>query len=75
MGKLLTHSLAPGKVGMRTNRKLLNTARRFAEEEDGTSATEYAILLTLLVLVAVASIRGIGQRMYNIYDYIDLVMP
>ena len=60
---------------MRTYRKLLNTAGRFAREEDGPSATEYAILLTLLVLVAVAAIRGIGERMYNIYDYIDSVMP
>ncbi len=60
---------------MRTYRSLLNTALRFVREDDGPSSTEYAILLTLLVLVAVASIRGIGQRMYNIYDYIDSVMP
>ena len=60
---------------MPTCRKRLSAARRFAREEDGPSSTEYAILLTLLVLVAVASIRGIGQRIYNIYDYIDSVMP
>nr|NIL99015.1 Flp family type IVb pilin [Planctomycetales bacterium] len=39
--------------------------------EDGPSATEYAILLALLILVAVAAIGGIGSRVYNIYQNID----
>ncbi len=60
---------------MKTMRRILARAQRFAHEEDGPSATEYAILLAVLVLVAVAAIRGIGERMYNIYENINTVMP
>jgi len=44
-------------------------------QEDGTSATEYAILLGVIVLVAAAAIQGIGTRMYAIYQSVDSVMP
>lgn len=55
-----------------------NVARRFSRllrQEDGPSATEYAILLAVIVLVAVAAIRGIGERMYAIYESVNSVMP
>ena len=60
---------------MQTLHNLLTAARRFAREEDGPSATEYAILLAVLVLVAVVSIRGIGERIYNIYEHVNAIMP
>lgn len=52
-----------------------NVLRRFAREEDGPTATEYAIMLALIVLVAAAAIQGIGSRMTGIYDNINTVMP
>ena len=51
------------------------TLRRLLLEDEGPSATEYAILLAMLVLVAVAAIRGIGERMYNIYENINAAIP
>ena len=60
---------------MRRKSSIRIVGRRLASEDEATSATEYAILLALLVLVAVAAIRGIGERMYNIYENIDTVMP
>ncbi len=48
---------------------------RLLVEEDGPSATEYAILLAILVLVAIVSIQSIGERMYNVYLAIDGTMP
>ena len=54
----------------------MNTSgRRLAGDDEAASATEYAILLALLVLVAVVAIRGIGERMQFIYENIDSVMP
>ena len=50
---------------------LIHEARCFLEEEDGPTATEYAILLALLVLVAVATIGSIGSRVENIYAAIN----
>ncbi|MBU0638886.1 MAG: Flp family type IVb pilin [Planctomycetes bacterium] len=48
---------------------------RLVREESGPTATEYAILLAVLVLVAVAAIGGIGERIYNVYESVNSVMP
>jgi pilus assembly protein Flp/PilA len=50
-------------------------AGRFSREEDGPTATEYAILLALLILVCVAAIGGIGGRVINLYTAIDASLP
>jgi pilus assembly protein Flp/PilA len=48
---------------------------RLLRQEDGPSATEYAILLALLVLVAVAAIQGIGGSMQHIYENVNQAIP
>lgn len=48
---------------------------RFFHEEEAVSATEYAVLLSLIVLVSIAAIGGIGSRVINIYNIIDDAMP
>lgn len=53
----------------------LRRARSFVASQDGVSATEYAIMLALIVLVAAGTIHSIGDRMMNIYDNIDDAMP
>lgn len=55
--------------------RIMWIARRFASEDGGASATEYAILLSLLVLVAVAAIRSIGTGMYAVYQSIESAIP
>lgn len=60
---------------MRTDNKLVRAFQRLWREEDGPTATEYAILLAMLVLVAVVAIQGIGSRMMNIYTNIDAAIP
>ena len=59
---------------MRRKSSISTPGSRLAAEDEAVSATEYAILLALLVLVAVVAIRGIGERMYNIYENIDAVI-
>lgn len=53
----------------------LRITQRFVRDDSGPTAVEYAILLALLVLVAVAAIGGIGSRVINIYNMIDGAMP
>ncbi len=60
---------------MTTPIRLYAAVCRFVREDDGPTATEYAILLAMLVLVAVAAIRGIGERIYFIYESVNTVMP
>ena len=60
---------------MLTSRLATATLSRFLREERGPTATEYAILLALIVLVAAAAIQGIGERMLSIYDGINDAVP
>ena len=45
--------------------------RRFLTSEDGPSATEYAILLGLLIVGAMATIGAMGSSMDDIYVTIN----
>ena len=56
-------------------RQFRQSAGRFGSDEKAVSATEYAILLSLLVLVCMAAIQGIGSRMINLYTAIDGSLP
>ena len=48
--------------------------RRFLVEEDGPSATEYAILLAVLILGAVGSIGAVGGGMDGIYVSLEAAL-
>lgn len=50
---------------------LIQQAGRLLRREDGPSATEYAILLAVLILGAMAVIQAIGQSMYIIYQNVN----
>ncbi len=49
---------------------LMIHARRFLANEDGPTVCEYAILLSLIVVVAVASIRLLGDHMRALFALI-----
>lgn len=55
-------------------RKALTLPRRwwsrFAVEADAVAATEYAILLAVLVVVSAGTIRSIGEKFFNLYTAI-----
>jgi Flp pilus assembly pilin Flp len=52
-----------------------HTAQPFFEEENGATATEYAILLALLVLGSMGIIRSIGLKFENLYLAIAAKIP
>lgn len=56
-------------------RKLRAKCVAFWREEDGPSATEYAIMLALIVLIAMSAIRGIGEGMEGVYQSIEGAIP
>lgn len=45
--------------------------RALLREETATSATEYAIMLALIVLVAVGAIGGLGQTVDTTFATLD----
>ena len=54
---------------------LLKHTRRFLTSEDGPTATEYAVMLALIVVVAIGAISGIGVKVDSIFISIDNGLP
>ena len=40
--------------------KFLNTAKRFIKSEDGPTATEYAVMLALIIVVCIGTVGALG---------------
>jgi len=59
---------------MMTLQMLLVRARAILSREDGQDLIEYALLVGLISLAAVASIGPIGKDIYLIFAYIHLAL-
>ena len=50
---------------------MLNTIKRFLREEDGPTATEYAVLLALIIVVAIGTIGALGTKVSGIFQDVN----
>ncbi len=55
----------------------MNRVREFLVSEDGPTATEYAVMLALIIIVALAAITALGGKITAIFTGVDskLVAP
>jgi Flp pilus assembly pilin Flp len=56
-------------------RALLGKTRVFLRSESGPTATEYAIMLALIAMFAVAAFGQFGRRVSGLYSMVDGTMP
>ena len=54
---------------------LLTNVKRFLREEDGPTATEYAVMLALIIIVALAAITLLGQKVNTIFTNVEAKLP
>jgi len=54
---------------------MLNSVKRFLVSEDGPTATEYAVMLALIIVVCIGAISGIGTTVSNIFSNVDAGLP
>lgn len=54
---------------------LLKNVKRFIQEENGPTATEYAVMLALIIIVALGAITGLGQTVDTIFTNVDTSLP
>jgi Flp pilus assembly pilin Flp len=48
---------------------LLSNLRLFLSEDDGNSATEYAIMLGLIVITSLAALISLGDRIVAVFQW------
>ncbi len=51
------------------------TAKRFLVSEDGPTATEYAVMLALIIVICIGAISGIGETVSTIFTTVDNGLP
>lgn len=49
----------------------MSRVREFLRSEDGPTATEYAVMLALIIIVALTAISTLGQKVSDIFTGID----
>jgi pilus assembly protein Flp/PilA len=54
---------------------IVTRARQFVVSEDGPTATEYAVMLALIIMVCLGAITGIGSTVEGIFTNIDSSLP
>lgn len=53
----------------------VNRTKAFLKSEDGPTATEYAVMLALIIIVALGAITGLGQTVDTIFTNVDSSLP
>ncbi len=54
---------------------LLNRTKHFLVSEDGPTATEYAVMLALIIIVALAAITLLGNKVNTIFSNVESALP
>lgn len=49
----------------------MDRIKQFIQSEDGPTATEYAVMLALIIIVAIAGITLLGQKVNTIFTNVD----
>jgi len=55
--------------------KLMRTIVNFLKSEDGPTATEYAVMLALIIIVAMAGITLLGTKVNAIFTNVEGGLP
>jgi pilus assembly protein Flp/PilA len=50
---------------------ILNRVQNFIKSEDGPTATEYAVMLALIIVVAIAAIQALGQNVNQTFSDVN----
>ncbi len=54
---------------------LVKKAKTFLWSEDGPTATEYAVMLALIIIVALAAITLLGNKVRTIFENVEAGLP
>ncbi|MCG3136425.1 MAG: hypothetical protein HJJLKODD_00258 [Phycisphaerae bacterium] len=50
---------------------LVNKVREFLKSEDGPTATEYAVMLALIIVVCLGAITTLGTKVSSVFEDVN----
>ena len=54
---------------------LVRKTRNFLSSEDGPTVTEYAVMLALIIVVCIAAVTLIGNKVRSVFTTVDSGLP
>ena len=54
---------------------IMNFFKSFLKDEEGATAVEYAVMLVLIIVVAIAVIKILGNKVNNAFNAVANAMP
>lgn len=55
--------------------RFVQQIKRFLKSEDGPTATEYAVMLALIIIVALGAISALGTKVSSTFSNITTALP
>lgn len=55
--------------------RMLESARRFLQDEDGAALIEYGLLVMLVALLCILAVKTIGSKVANGYNSANTLLP
>ncbi len=56
-------------------KSLINRVKAFWKDEEGATATEYAVMLALIIVIALGAISALGTKVSSTFADIESNMP
>jgi pilus assembly protein Flp/PilA len=56
-------------------KSLINRVKSFIRDEEGATATEYAVMLALIIVIALGAISALGDKVSQTFTDIENNMP
>jgi len=53
----------------------MDRIRTFLKSEDGPTATEYAVMLALIIIAALTAITNLGTKVTAIFENVETALP
>ena len=53
----------------------MQTIKRFLKSEDGPTATEYAVMLALIIVVSIGAITLLGTKVTDTFTGVEAALP
>ena len=53
----------------------LTRIRQFIQSEDGPTATEYAVMLALIIIIALGAITALGTKVSTVFTNVTSALP
>ena len=54
---------------------LINRTKSFLTSEDGPTATEYAVMLALIIIACLAAITALGGKVNTVFENVESALP